>query len=89
VRGFEADLDHPAALLPARRTDPTSAAYLCGTGGSRYLDPAPFAALGLTVTMFTPPEHAADLFPEDARRISAWPRQDPNDSLPLCTSVHD
>jgi WbqC-like protein family len=44
--------------------------YLCGTGGSRYLDPAPFAEHGITVAMFTPPEHAADLSPEDARRVS-------------------
>lgn len=47
-----------------------AAAYLCGTGGSRYLDPAPFAELGLSITMFTPPEHAADLSPENARRAS-------------------
>jgi hypothetical protein len=44
--------------------------YLCGTGGSRYLDPAPFAILGLAVAMFTPPEHTADLSPENARRVS-------------------
>lgn len=47
-----------------------ASAYLCGTGGSRYLDQAPFAALGIDVTMFAPPEHAADLSPEDARRAS-------------------
>jgi WbqC-like protein len=47
-----------------------AATYLCGTGGSRYLDPAPFAALGLTVTMFTPPEHATDLSPDDVHRVS-------------------
>jgi hypothetical protein len=32
-------------------------AYLCGTGGSRYLDPSPFTAHGLTVEMFTPPQY--------------------------------
>lgn len=47
-----------------------AATYMCGTGGSRYLDPALFAALGLGVTMFTPPEHAADLSPENTRRVS-------------------
>jgi hypothetical protein len=67
--------------IPARRgrserlADLTSAVgaatYLCGTGGSRYLDPTPFAALGLGVAMFTPPEHPADLPPENARRVSA------------------
>ena len=44
--------------------------YLCGTGGSRYLDQTPFAALGLSVAMFTPPQHLADLPPDDARRAS-------------------
>ncbi len=44
--------------------------YLCGTGGSRYLDQTPFASLGLTVTMFTPPQHLAGLSPDDARRVS-------------------
>jgi hypothetical protein len=47
-----------------------AATYLCGAGGSRYLELAPFAALGIDVTMFTPPEHAADLSPEDVRRVS-------------------
>jgi WbqC-like protein family len=47
-----------------------AATYLCGTGGSRYLDLAPFTALGLAVAMFTPPEHTADLSPENARRVS-------------------
>jgi hypothetical protein len=47
-----------------------AATYLCGTGGSRYLDRAPFATLGLSVTMFTPPEHLAGLSSEDARRVS-------------------
>ncbi len=44
--------------------------YLCGTGGSRYLDQALFTSLGLTVTMFTPPQHLADLSPDEARRVS-------------------
>jgi hypothetical protein len=44
--------------------------HLCGTGGSGYLDLAPFAALGLGVTMFAPPEHAAGLSLENARRVS-------------------
>ena len=48
-----------------------ASAYLCGTGGSRYLDQAPFAALGLSVAMFTPPQHLASLPPEDTRRVSA------------------
>ncbi|WP_233436178.1 MULTISPECIES: WbqC family protein [Streptomyces] len=30
-------------------------AYLCGTGGMAYLDPAPFAAEGIAVTPFRPP----------------------------------
>ena len=47
-----------------------AATYLCGTGGSRYLDPAPFAELGLTITMFIPPEHTSDLSPENARRVT-------------------
>jgi hypothetical protein len=47
-----------------------AATYLCGTGGSRYLDQAPFATLGLSVAMFTPPEHLAGLSPEDERRVS-------------------
>lgn len=47
-----------------------ASSYLCGTGGSRYLDQAPFVSLGLTVTMFTPPQHLADLSPDDARRAS-------------------
>jgi hypothetical protein len=44
--------------------------YLCGTGGSCYLDQTPFASLGLTVTMFTPPQHLAGLSPDDALRVS-------------------
>jgi hypothetical protein len=30
--------------------------YLCGTGGARYLDPAPFASSGIRVTYFRPPQ---------------------------------
>jgi hypothetical protein len=48
-----------------------ASAYLCGTGSSRYLDQTPFAALGLSVAMFTPPQHLAGLPPEDTRRVSA------------------
>jgi WbqC-like protein family len=33
-----------------------AASYLCGTGGARYLDPAPFAAGGICVTYFRPPQ---------------------------------
>jgi WbqC-like protein family len=55
-----ADLTHAAGATT----------YLCGTGGSRYLDHASFASLGLTVTMFAPPQHLADLPPDDARRAS-------------------
>jgi WbqC-like protein family len=47
-----------------------ASAYLCGTGGSRYLDQAPFAALGVSVAIFTPPQHLAALSPEDTRRVS-------------------
>jgi hypothetical protein len=32
-----------------------AATYLCGTGGSRYLDPAPFEARELRIVMFKPP----------------------------------
>jgi hypothetical protein len=47
-----------------------AATYLCGTGGSRYLDRAPFAAQGLAVAMFAPPEHLTGLPSETARRVS-------------------
>lgn len=47
-----------------------AATYLCGTGGSRYLDQVLFASLGLSVTMFTPPDHPAAVCPEYARRVS-------------------
>ncbi len=54
-----------ASRLPARPerserlADLTAAtgagAYLCGTGGMTYLDPAPFTARGITVAPFLPP----------------------------------
>jgi hypothetical protein len=47
-----------------------AATYLCGTGGSRYLDRSPFAALGLGVARFTSAEHPADLLSGNARRVS-------------------
>jgi hypothetical protein len=43
----------------------------CGTGGSRYLNPAPFAAQGLEVQFFTPPARLATLPPE-ADTVSAY-----------------
>ena len=46
-------------------------AYLCGTGGSRYLDPAPFTAQGLAVQFFTPPSRLAGLHPDACRRATA------------------
>jgi hypothetical protein len=46
-------------------------AYLCGTGGSRYLDPAPFTAQGLAVQFFTPPFRLAGLPPDACRRATA------------------
>jgi hypothetical protein len=36
-----------------------AATYLCGTGGTRYLDPQPFTAHGLTIERFTVPQHPA------------------------------
>jgi hypothetical protein len=45
--------------------------YLCGTGGSRYLDPAPFTAQGLEVQFFTPPSRLASLPPDACRRATA------------------
>jgi WbqC-like protein len=45
--------------------------YLCGTGGSRYLNPAPFAAQGLDVRFFTPPARLATLPPDACRRATA------------------
>jgi hypothetical protein len=46
-------------------------AYLCGTGGSRYLDPAPFTARGLAVRFFTPPPRLASLPPDACHRATA------------------
>ncbi|SRR6266566_3669373 len=46
-------------------------AYLCGTGGSRYLNPAPFAAQGLEVQFFTPPARLATLPPDACHRATA------------------
>ena len=45
--------------------------YLCGTGGSRYLDPVPFTAQGLTVQFFMPPSRLASLSPDACRRATA------------------
>ncbi|MFE0087748.1 WbqC family protein [Streptomyces sp. NPDC058991] len=67
-----------ASRLPARPgrsqrladlTDEAGAGtYLCGTGGMTYLDPAPFAARGITVAPFLPP--AAGIW-ASARRVTA------------------
>ncbi|MDT0418110.1 MULTISPECIES: WbqC family protein [Streptomyces] len=43
-------------------------AYLCGTGGMTYLDPAPFAARNITVAAFRPP--ATGIW-STARRLSS------------------
>ncbi|MDT0412322.1 MULTISPECIES: WbqC family protein [unclassified Streptomyces] len=43
-------------------------AYLCGTGGMTYLDPAPFAARDITVAAFRPP--ATGIW-STARRLSS------------------
>lgn len=48
-----------------------AAAYLCGTGGSRYLDPAPFTAQGLAVQFFTPPARLTSLPPDAWHRATA------------------
>jgi hypothetical protein len=45
--------------------------YLCGTGGSRYLDPAPFTAQGLAVQFFTPPSRLANLHPDACHGATA------------------
>jgi hypothetical protein len=68
--GIPAREDRSARLADLTRAA-GAARYLCGTGGSRYLDQAPFTALGLSVEMFTPPERLASLSPQDARRVSA------------------
>jgi hypothetical protein len=48
-----------------------AATYLCGTGGSRYLDPTPFTDQGLEVKMFSPPAHAISVNGQDNRRVTA------------------
>lgn len=64
-----------AAGRSERLADLTTAvgatAYLCGTGGSRYLDPAPFAAKALAVEFFTPPARLAALPPDACHRATA------------------
>ena len=45
--------------------------YLCGTGGSRYLDPAPFTAQGLAVQFFMPPSRLVSLPSDACRRATA------------------
>jgi len=61
-----------------RLADLTSAVgattYLCGTGGSRYLDPAPFTTRAHHVAMFKPPAHTRN--PLRVARIGClidWP----------------
>lgn len=44
--------------------------YLCGTGGSRYLDPAPFKARELRTVMFKPPRHPEGVTGHDANRLT-------------------
>lgn len=44
--------------------------YLCGTGGSRYLDPAPFKARGLRVALFKPPTHPEGAADQDGKRLT-------------------
>lgn len=64
--------------------------YLCGTGGSRYLDPAPFASLGRTVGMFTRRSTQLTIplrMPVVYQSWQIWPWQDPNGSLPPCVSM--
>jgi uncharacterized SAM-binding protein YcdF (DUF218 family) len=46
-------------------------AYLCGTGGSSYLDPAPFTAQGLEVLFFSPQPRLASLPLDACRRATA------------------
>jgi hypothetical protein len=48
-----------------------AATYLCGTGGTRYLDPQPFTAHGLTIEWFTPPQHPAHGKVESIRHVTA------------------
>jgi hypothetical protein len=60
---------------PKRLADLTravgAATYLCGTGGSRYLDPQPFTVHGLTVQRFTPPQHPVQGKVEGTRLVTA------------------
>jgi hypothetical protein len=44
--------------------------YLCGTGGSRYLDPAPFKARELRIVMFKPPRHPEGVTGYDVNRLT-------------------
>ncbi|WP_175409046.1 WbqC family protein [Streptomyces sp. TRM64462] len=69
-----------ASLLPARpgRSERLASltaaagadAYLCGTGGMTYLDPAPFTARGIAVAPFLPP--AAGIWTSARRVTSLW-----------------
>lgn len=47
-----------------------AATYLCGTGGSRYLDPMPFKARGLRVVMFKPPRNPEGVAGRDVNRLT-------------------
>jgi hypothetical protein len=44
--------------------------YLCGTRGSRYLDPEPFKARELGVVMFKPPRHPEGVTGHDVIRLT-------------------
>ena len=48
-----------------------AATYLCGTGGTRYLDPQPFTAHGLAIERFTAPQHLAHGNVQGARLVTA------------------
>lgn len=67
-----------------------AATYLCGTGGSRYLDRSPFAALGLEVEML-PRRSILPTFslriPVAYQRWRIWPLQEPNGYLLPCVSM--
>jgi hypothetical protein len=68
------DLQVPSSGRSERLADLASAVgattYLCGTGGSRYLDPEPFTARGLRVVMFKPPRHPDGVSGHDAKRLT-------------------
>jgi hypothetical protein len=49
----------------------SAATYLCGTGGSRYLEPTSFSDQGLHVTLFMPPDYPCGAAPGDSRRRTA------------------